>query len=106
VGDLIIATDHSMGIGSAAESTGPWLRIRFSDNGSGIPGENLTNIFDPFFTTKEPGKGTGLGLSVSFMIIESFGGSMQVESVVGQGTCMTVSLPVGHSHEGIGHDAD
>ena len=106
VGDLIIATDHSMGIGSAAESTGPWLRIRFSDNGSGIPGEDLTNIFDPFFTTKEPGKGTGLGLSVSFMIIESFGGSMQVESVVGQGTCMTVSLPVGHSHEGIGNDAD
>jgi signal transduction histidine kinase len=40
------------------------------------------------------------------MIIESFGGSMQVESVVGQGTCMTVSLPVGHSHEGIGNDAD
>ena len=106
VGDLVIATDHSMGIGSAAESTGPWLRIRFSDNGSGIPGEDLTNIFDPFFTTKEPGKGTGLGLSVSFMIIESFGGSMQVESVVGQGTCMTVSLPVGHSHEGIGNDAD
>jgi signal transduction histidine kinase len=92
-GDLVIATDNSTDTGSKPGSAGRWLRIRFSDNGSGIPEENLTNIFDPFFTTKEPGKGTGLGLSVSFMIIESFGGSMQVQSVVGQGTCMTVSLP-------------
>jgi signal transduction histidine kinase len=93
VGDLIIATDNSTGAGAAAGSNGAWLRVRFSDNGSGIPEENLTNIFDPFFTTKEPGKGTGLGLSVSFMIVESFGGNLQVESVAGQGTCMTVSLP-------------
>lgn len=93
VGDLIIATDDSTDAGAAAGSNGSWLRVRFSDNGSGIPEENLSNIFDPFFTTKEPGKGTGLGLSVSFMIIESFGGRLQVESVAGQGTCMTVSLP-------------
>jgi len=106
VGDLIIATDNSMDTGSADESTGSWLRVRFSDNGSGIPEENLADIFDPFFTTKEPGKGTGLGLSVSFMIIESFGGSMQVESVAGQGTCMTVSLPVGYPQEEIDNDAD
>jgi signal transduction histidine kinase len=93
-GDLIIATDNSTAAGAAAGSNGSRLRVRFSDNGSGIAEENLTNIFDPFFTTKEPGKGTGLGLSVSFMIIESFGGHLQVESAAGQGTCMTVSLPV------------
>jgi signal transduction histidine kinase len=105
-GDLIIATDNSAAVGSAAESAGPWLHIRFSDNGAGIPEENLTSIFDPFFTTKEPGKGTGLGLSVSFMIIEGFGGSMHVESAVGQGTRMTVSLPVAHAREAISNDAD
>jgi signal transduction histidine kinase len=92
-GDIIIATDHAMGLGATPEPNEDWLRIHFSDNGSGIPAEHLTNVFDPFFTTKEPGKGTGLGLSVSFVIIESFGGRLQVESEVGRGTCMTVLLP-------------
>ncbi|MBW2440430.1 MAG: hypothetical protein JRH12_08155, partial [Deltaproteobacteria bacterium] len=43
---------------------------------------------------KEPGKGTGLGLSVSFMIIEGFGGKMTVSSKIGEGTTMTLLLPV------------
>jgi len=71
-----------------------WLNVHFKDTGSGIPAENLASIFDPFFTTKEPGKGTGLGLAVSFMIIESVGGRLRAESSVGEGTVMTVSLPV------------
>jgi signal transduction histidine kinase len=94
-GELVVATGNSTDNGPTGAPAQDWLRIHFRDNGTGIPEENLTNIFDPFFTTKEPGKGTGLGLSVSFMIIESFGGSMRVESEVGQGTCMTVSLPAG-----------
>ena len=56
--------------------------------------ENLGNIFDPFYTTKEPGKGTGLGLSVSFMIIENFGGKIEATSKEGEGTTMTVFLPL------------
>ena len=71
-----------------------YLEIRFIDNGPGIAEENISNIFDPFFTTKEPGKGTGLGLSVSFMIIEGFGGQMSVDSKIGEGTTMTLRLPV------------
>ena len=70
------------------------LKIMFIDNGPGISEENIANIFDPFYTTKEPGKGTGLGLSVSFMIIEGFGGKMTVRSKIGQGTTMTLLLPV------------
>jgi two-component system NtrC family sensor kinase len=66
----------------------------FIDNGPGIPEENLGNIFDPFYTTKDPGKGTGLGLSVSFMIVEGFGGKMTVSSKVGEGTTLTLLLPV------------
>lgn len=93
-GELIVATENSRGEPEAAESGKTWLHIRFSDNGPGIAAENLPNVFDPFFTTKEPGKGTGLGLSVSFMIVESVGGRMRVESNTGQGTVMTVSLPV------------
>jgi len=71
-----------------------YLKIMFIDNGPGIPEENISNIFDPFFTTKEPGKGTGLGLSVSYMIVEGFGGQMRVDSKIGQGTTMTLQLPV------------
>jgi len=71
-----------------------FLKIMFIDNGPGIPEENISNIFDPFFTTKEPGKGTGLGLSVSFMIVEGFGGKMSVDSKIGEGTTMTLRLPV------------
>jgi len=71
-----------------------YLKIMFIDNGPGIPEENIGNIFDPFFTTKDPGKGTGLGLSVSFMIVEGFGGKMNVKSKVGEGTILTLLLPL------------
>jgi len=70
------------------------LKIMFIDNGPGIPEEDIGNIFDPFYTTKEPGKGTGLGLSVSFMIVQGFGGKMTVDSQKGEGTSMTILLPV------------
>ena len=65
---------------SEEELEGAALVITFQDNGPGIPEALIGNIFDPFFTTKEPGKGTGLGLSVSFMIIESFGGTIRAEN--------------------------
>jgi signal transduction histidine kinase len=82
------------------------LKIMFIDNGPGIPEENIGNIFDPFFSTKEPGKGTGLGLSVSFMMVEGFGGKMTVSSDIGQGTTMTLLLPVVESESGIPGDED
>jgi len=63
-----------------------------ADTGPGIPPEILSRIFDPFFTTKE--KGTGLGLSVVYGIVEKHGGSMRVESHAGQGTTMTIRLPL------------
>jgi signal transduction histidine kinase len=70
------------------------LVITFKDNGPGIPEELVGTIFDPFFTTKAPGKGTGLGLSVSFMIIESFGGTIKAENAGGGGAVMTILLPL------------
>ena len=82
------------GPGQNGRSRQPMLTIEVSDNGPGIAEENLSNIFDPFFTTKEPGKGTGLGLSVSFMIIEGVGGRITAESRDGQGTVMTLTLPL------------
>jgi two-component system NtrC family sensor kinase len=68
------------------------VEVRIEDTGIGIPPENLKKVFDPFFTTKT--KGTGLGLSVVSGIVKRHGGSLHVESRVGEGTVMTLVLPV------------
>jgi CheY-like chemotaxis protein len=72
---------------------GSFVAIAFSDTGMGIPPNLLSKIFDPFFTTKEVGKGTGLGLSQVYGFAHQAGGTVQVESNVGQGTTMTIYLP-------------
>ena len=93
-GRLEIATEIQRNTQFNATATGSLLKIMFTDNGPGIADENISNIFDPFFTTKDPGKGTGLGLSVSFMIVESLGGKMTVDSEPGEGTTMVIYLPL------------
>jgi signal transduction histidine kinase len=65
-----------------------------SDTGSGIPPDYLSRIYDPFFTTKDIGKGTGLGLSITYGIVQEHGGSITCDSVVGQGTRFTLTLPL------------
>jgi nitrogen-specific signal transduction histidine kinase len=72
------------------------VNIVFEDTGEGIVQSDLANIFDPYFTTKEMGtiKGAGLGLAVSKSIIKKHGGSIQVESGIGKGTRVRVSLPL------------
>lgn len=72
---------------------GKEVLFRVADTGHGIPEEVLPNIFDPFFTTKESGKGTGLGLAIVRQITEEHGGTIHVESRVGEGTAITVVFP-------------
>lgn len=69
------------------------IYVSVTDDGTGIPEENLKRIFDPFFTTKEKGKGTGLGLSISYDIVRRHNGGIAVESRVGEGTAFTVRIP-------------
>jgi signal transduction histidine kinase len=69
------------------------VMIIFTDDGPGIPSENLRRIFDPFFTTKEPGKGTGLGLSICHGIVTEHGGQIYAKSQLGQGATIVVELP-------------
>jgi len=83
-GQVFVSLEHS-----AATVT-----IRVRDDGCGIPDDVLPRIFDPFFTTKEIGKGTGLGLSLSYGIIKSHGGSLDVRSTPGKGSEFVVTLPL------------
>jgi signal transduction histidine kinase len=69
-----------------------WIEIR--DTGKGIPEEHLKRIFEPFFTTKPVGKGTGLGLSLAWGIVHKHRGSIEVHSVVGEGSSFRLVLPV------------
>lgn len=77
------------------------LLIQIHDNGIGIPKEHLGKIFDPFFTTKEVGKGTGLGLSICYGIISRMGGTISIDSTVGQGTEVTLTLPLSGVREDV-----
>jgi two-component system NtrC family sensor kinase len=73
------------------------IYVEVADTGVGIESEYLDKIFDPFFTTKE--KGTGLGLSVVYGIVNAHGGKVRVESKKGEGTKITIGLPVGLHEE-------
>jgi len=70
------------------------ILILISDNGKGIPEENINKLFDPFFTTKAVGEGTGLGLSISYGIIKEHGGTITVDSTPYKVTTFTISLPI------------
>jgi PAS domain S-box-containing protein len=72
--------------------------IQISDTGVGIAEEAKRRIFEPFFTTK-PFTNTGLGLSMSYGIVKRFGGEIEVESKVGQGTAFTITLPIGEDEK-------
>jgi signal transduction histidine kinase len=67
--------------------------VRVSDTGAGIPASGLSRIFDPFFTTKPAGEGSGLGLAVAQGIVAEHGGSIEADSVEGEGTEFTILLP-------------
>jgi len=66
--------------------------ITISDTGGGIREEDLVHIFDPYYTSKP--SGTGLGLAIVHKIVEAHGGEIKVESRVGEGTNVTIILPL------------
>ncbi|MBI3229854.1 MAG: hybrid sensor histidine kinase/response regulator [Burkholderiales bacterium] len=68
--------------------------VQVRDSGCGIANDLLERIFEPFFTTRPLGEGSGLGLGIAQKIVAKHGGRIRVESIVGQGSCFTVHLPV------------
>jgi len=78
----------------ATSQSGKKLNISISDNGKGIAPDQKEKLFMPFYTTKGVGEGTGLGLSVSYGIIKSFGGTIEVNSSIGEGSTFVLILPI------------
>jgi two-component system, NtrC family, sensor kinase len=70
------------------------IRIDISDNGIGIPEDDIQHIFEPFFSTKRDTSGIGLGLAIVHGIIKSHNGKIEVKSELGKGTTISISLPL------------
>jgi PAS domain S-box-containing protein len=97
-GSITLSTmnDAPSGFGDEVGRPSGWIQV--SDTGSGIPQDVLPQIFDPFFSTKPSETATGLGLATTYGIVRQSGGSIFVESTVGVGTTITVSLPRESTH--------
>ncbi|GAC1340834.1 MAG: hypothetical protein NVSMB18_11680 [Acetobacteraceae bacterium] len=76
--------------------SGAFVRLSVSDTGLGMSAETQTRVFEPFFTTKEVGKGTGLGLAQVYGFARQSGGGVRLRSAPGEGTTVSLLLPVSH----------
>jgi two-component system NtrC family sensor kinase len=84
-GEIIIATkNHDIDS----------IKMEISDNGIGIPEDDLPHIFEPFFSTKHDTSGIGLGLAIVHGIVKSHNGKIEVKSELGKGTTISIILPI------------
>jgi len=94
--NLIKNADEACGPGGELviriQSLPPWFRISFTDNGPGIPAENIHRIFEPFFTTKP--SGMGMGLAICRRIVQAHGGELEAKNLLPRGTEFTILLPI------------
>lgn len=93
----VTASNHVITENTDELSAGNYLAVTVEDSGVGISPENLGRIFEPYFTTRKTG--TGLGLATAWSIIQKHRGSIEIQSVVGQGTIFTLMIPA-HSENG------
>jgi len=96
--DAVINIDRNATVKIETIKNEDYIEIRVSDNGIGIPPENLERIFDPFYTTKSFTNNRGIGLPMTHRIIESHGGKMFVDSTINKGTTVKICLSRGRTN--------
>jgi len=87
-------TDNGEIVLRTLNSDSDTVRLEISDNGSGIAPEDISHIFEPFFSTKRDARGIGLGLPIVHGIVQNHGGKIEVDSVVGRGTTISLVFPI------------
>nr|WP_240356591.1 response regulator [Pseudomonas sp. 15A4] len=92
-GNIWISTFETYSQGHSRMADGAYIALTVRDDGVGIEHHLIDKVFDPFFTTKPIGQGTGLGLSTIYGFARQSGGDVQIRSVVGHGTEVTLLLP-------------
>ena len=92
-GQIWISTYEAYSQGNSRLDDGPYIALTVRDDGVGIEHHLIDKVFDPFFTTKPIGEGTGLGLSTIYGFARQSGGDVNIRSVVGHGTEVTLMLP-------------
>ena len=97
-GSLIVETanvtfDANHAASALGLRAGQHVVIGISDNGHGIPKDQMTKVFEPFFTTKAVGTGTGLGLSMVYGFVKQSGGQIQIYSEINEGTTVRMYFP-------------
>ncbi|HKT74626.1 MAG TPA: CHASE3 domain-containing protein [Steroidobacteraceae bacterium] len=90
----VVQVDEALASSSAELRQGQYVRLRFSDDGAGMPRDVLERVFEPFFTTKAQSSGTGLGLSVVRGIVKNHNAAITVYSEPGQGTSFHLYFPI------------
>jgi len=94
VEQAMVEANHRGKLTIKTEEHNSHINVRFTDDGPGIPKENLDKVFDPFFTSRGEKGGTGLGLSICHSIVTEHGGRLYVRSKPGKGTTFFVELPL------------
>jgi signal transduction histidine kinase len=99
IDNALIHTDDGGKVRLTADTSSGWVSVHVDDTGPGIPPEELSRIFERFYQLDKARsgsgpRGAGLGLAISREIVEAHGGSLQAESVIGQGSRFTVRLPI------------
>jgi signal transduction histidine kinase/CheY-like chemotaxis protein len=94
-GTILVRGDNQAGI-RLGDLEGDFVRLSIRDTGAGMSEEVKAHVFEPFFTTKDVGKGSGLGLAQVYGFAQQSGGTVSIDSAVGEGTTITLMLPRSH----------
>jgi predicted ATPase/signal transduction histidine kinase/CheY-like chemotaxis protein len=103
----LVPVDLDTGLAPSVKGlpVGQYARLSFRDTGRGMDEKTSARVFEPFFTGKEVGEGTGMGLAIVYSIMESYGGTITLETEMGQGTVFHLYFPISGDQEGVVADA-